>query len=386
MSIFDTGISGAQQSHTQSTTGSGDPRFFKPSLKDEKLKHLPGEQRSYGAKVRILPFFVFDNGQMVIDQNTKKGVTKHYAFKKTTHKFRENNKFHQIPCTKTVGVWDCPVCSDNVAKNRTKLAHLVDKGKNRSNSESWVVKIEIIDDSINPKLNGEIMLWEVTGVVYAMIQKTMGLDRDGNKVENVKAANQFMAQATAPAEIFDPLSAVNGVNFIVILSPDPENLKRTSYKLSNWERDVNGQLVKTAMAYDKDGNISEEGIMQKLAQAYLLSDYTEFLTIPSNEELMKQIHALDAASPSFAPSQASQVTEAINVNQQMNQFQPQGQPQIDHQLHPESLPQYDQMNQPNLAPIQQAPIQEAPVQQAPPVDQSQMFGQEPVNPEPDLPF
>jgi hypothetical protein len=325
---MDTGMS-----HNKSSVDL-DPRYIRPSIKDEKLKSNPNLGGMYTFKCRILPFYVFEDGKMkmqvvdTVDKNgnpTKKelGVQYHYAIKQIRHKFRENKKFHNLACTKSIGKWECPICEANISDNKIGkkegIPELIERGKRRSNSESWIIKVLIEEDYVNPENNGRVMLWEVTGVIYSMIQSAFGLDKEGKELVN--ASQQSLNPALAgisnqQQERFNPTHVASGVSLVVVCGPDLEkNNGMTTYKQSYWERRQDGSLNKKPLVVDANGNIDEEAITQLLAETYLLSDYTEFANIPSDEELRAELVKLNAAFNASSSDEGNKPPSVYTNNQ-----------------------------------------------------------------------
>jgi len=167
-----------------------------------------------------------------------------------------------------------------------------------------------------------------------------------------------------------------------------------TYKNSYWERDQQGQLNKSPLCATQDGKVDEEATTQRLAEAHALTDFKEFLVIPSDDELRESLSKVNAMSGSSANESQSQ-----NQGQAPQQFAPpQGQaPQQQFAPQQQAPQQFAPQGQ---APQQQLPPQGQVNQQIPPqmdvppsqpqstfVDQSpEVGGEVPPAPEPDLPF
>lgn len=224
-----------------------DPRFFKPSIKNEA--------KEYQAMVRPLPRGL----------NGLKNQL-HPSVKILTHRLKNEQAkvFVNVKCRKTLGDDQyCPICdagwavfNEGKAQNNKDIQN---KGKDILAKESHIMNILIRNDIQDPSLIGQVKLWEHTGKMNKILfEPTKEEKRDPSKPAPIKKK-----------QIFYPYSPKKGRDFLVMVTENPEN-KIASYDGSEWDEDGFSDLAGT-----------DAEIMAILDKCH---DLSEFLTAPSVEE------------------------------------------------------------------------------------------------------
>lgn len=228
-----------------------DPRFWKPTIKNEA--------KEYQAMIRMLPRGL----------NGLKNKL-HPSVKILTHRLvnKEAKVFMNVKCRKMLGEDQfCPICdaawaifNEGKAQNNKDIK---DQGKDQLAKESHIMNILIRNDIQLTDLIGQVKLWEHTGKMNkTLFEPTKEEKRDPSKPAPIKKK-----------QIFYPYSPKDGRDFLVMVTEDPDK-KMASYDNCEWDSDGLSDLAG-----------SDAEIMAILDKCY---DLTEFLTVPSVEELAQK--------------------------------------------------------------------------------------------------
>lgn len=200
-----------------------DARFFNPNIKNA--------DKEYQARIRQLP-----QGLDGLRNKLPVSVEQHTHFIKEP----EHGLYLTVKCRKTLGPKEhCPICEANWAMYNTGQKDLKNKAMDRKNVVNHIGNFLIRDDITDPANNDIVKLWRHTNRMHkTLLEPTLP---DSEEKRGFKKAK----------ERFVPYSPVNGRDFYVIVTENPEN-GFPSYDGSYWDEDGLSNLAPTEdemMAY-----------------------------------------------------------------------------------------------------------------------------------------
>jgi len=229
-----------------------DARMFSPNINNP--------EKEYQARVRQLP-----QGLNGLKNKLPVSVEQHTHFiKEPQHKL-----YLTVKCRKTLGENEyCPICDAtwkmfNAGKDAGDKA-LMDKAKSRLAKVSHIGNFLVRDDINNPENNGQVKLWRHTGRMHKQLLEPTRSEDDGQEKRGFKKAK----------ERFTPYSPIDGKDFYVIVTENPENQFPT-YDGSYWDEEGLSNLAKT-----------EDEMMGILEKCHDLSEFIN--DVESVEELQRK--------------------------------------------------------------------------------------------------
>jgi hypothetical protein len=235
-----------------------DARLFSPNINNA--------DKEYQAKVRQLP-----QGLDGLKNKLPVSVEQHTHFiKEPAHKL-----YLTVKCRKTLGPKEhCPICDANwKIYNAAKDVNdkpMMDKAKSRMAKVSHIGNFLIRDDINTPENNGRVMLWRHTSRMQKTLLEPTLAEGAGEEKRGFKKAK----------ERFVPYSPVNGKDFFVIVTENPEN-QFPSYDGSYWDEDGLSNLAE-----------SEDKMMSYLEQCHDLREFID--DVESAEELTRKYMEFNA--------------------------------------------------------------------------------------------
>jgi antitoxin component HigA of HigAB toxin-antitoxin module len=272
------------QNETKSEKKKADPRFWKPSIKNNT--------KSYEAKIRLVP-----QGDAFLSNPLIP-----WAVEQHTHwiKEKEHGLTLVTKCRKTLGSQEkCPICEYNwnmynAAKKRNDQL-IMDKMTDRKSRISYIGNILVLEDLNHPELNGTVKLWEHTKNINNMLMEHFPGRINKAKEGPPQETNSF--KKAKIVENFVPWDVVQGKNYFVIVGEDDK--KMATYSESYWDEDGLSPLA-----------LTRAEILEILSKTHNLKEFVE--DVPSVEELSRRfeqfndkLNDLSGASSSGAVSQAS---------------------------------------------------------------------------------
>lgn len=135
--------------------------FYKPNAKDH----------SVNVKIRFLPTLT-DNGTRIT-----------IFEKEWKHFMKIGGVFKVFPCMTAVESNSCPICNHNKkifsAEKKDQM-----KKEGRFRAKKWIANILIVDDPVNPELNGTIMRYRLGEKLYSKIMSELKDDPDLLRPDN----------------------------------------------------------------------------------------------------------------------------------------------------------------------------------------------------------
>lgn len=222
-----------------------DVRFFTPNINNA--------EKEYQSRIRQMP-----QGITGLQQKLPVSVEQHTHFIKEP----EHNLFLTIKCRKTLGPKEhCPICEANWAMYNTGAKDLKKKALGRKNQINHIGNFLVRDDITDPKNNGVVKLWRHTNKMHkTLLEPTLAEGASEEKKGFHKKKERFV-----------PYSPVNGKDFYVIVTENPEN-GFPSYDGSYWDEEGLSNLAST-----------EDEMMGYLDQCHDLREFID--DVPSVEEM-----------------------------------------------------------------------------------------------------
>ena len=184
-----------------------DTRFWKPNLNNPK--------KDYQAMVRILP--------------RDRGGKLSFFVRQDMHFVKDaaNKIIFACKCRGTIGAKDCPVCQYAYKfKNHNNDPMMKKQWDTYKNSTKFICNILVINDLVEPKHNGQVLLWEHTPAMGKYINAPL--------VTGVQMTEPAFGQEPELIK-FRPYDLLNGRNLIVHMNVDPKN-GFASYASSFWDK------------------------------------------------------------------------------------------------------------------------------------------------------
>lgn len=222
-----------------------DVRFFTPNINNA--------DKEYQSRIRQMP-----QGIVGLQQKLPVSVEQHTHFIKEP----EHNLYLTVKCRKTLGPKEhCPICEANWAMYNTGAKDLKKKALDRKNQINHIGNFLIRDDITDPENSGTVKLWRHTNRMHkTLLEPTLADAVDTAKKGFKKGKERFV-----------PYSPVNGKDFFVIVTENPEN-GFPSYDGSYWDEDGLTNLAAT-----------EDEMMGYLDQCHDLREFID--DVPSVEEI-----------------------------------------------------------------------------------------------------
>ena len=222
-----------------------DTRFFSPNIKNA--------DKEYQARVRQMP-----QGLDGLKNKLPVSVEQHTHFIKEP----ESGLYLTVKCRKTLGHKEhCPICEANWAMYNTGQKELKNKAMDRKNQVNHIGNFLIREDITDPSNTGMVKLWRHTNRMHkTLLEPTLSESGESDKKGFRKKKERFV-----------PYSPVNGRDFYVIVTENPEN-GFPSYDGSYWDEDGLSNLAPT-----------EDEMMAYLEQCHDLREFID--DVKSAEEI-----------------------------------------------------------------------------------------------------
>lgn len=235
-----------------------DSRLFTPNINNP--------DKEYQAKIRQLP-----QGLDGLKNKLPVSVEQHTHFIKEP----EHKLYLTVKCRKTLGPKEyCPICDANwKVYNAAKDVNdkpMMDKAKSRMAKVSHIGNFLVRDDINTPENNGRVMLWRHTSRMQKTLLEPTLTESSGEEKRGFKKAK----------ERFVPYSPVNGKDFFVIVTENPEN-QFPSYDGSYWDEEGLSNLA------DNEGEM-----MGHLEQCHDLREFVD--DVESSDELARKYAEFNA--------------------------------------------------------------------------------------------
>lgn len=222
-----------------------DTRFFSPNIKNS--------EKEYQARIRQMP-----QGLDGLKNKLPVSVEQHTHFIKEP----EHGLYLTVKCRKTLGPKEhCPICEANWAMYNTGQKELKNKAMDRKNQVNHIGNFLIREDITNPANTDLVKLWRHTNRMHkTLLEPTLSESSEGEKKGFRKKKERFV-----------PYSPVNGRDFYVIVTENPEN-GFPSYDGSYWDEEGLSNLA-----------VSEDEMMAYLEQCHDLREFID--DVKSAEEI-----------------------------------------------------------------------------------------------------
>ena len=261
---------------------SEDPRFWKPSLSTAITE--------YQALARALP------GDRLGKAPVSVQIDMHYL------KECDGKVWLTIPCRKSLGKKECPICEANWRLWETNQKPLKDLAKKRMPQTTFIGNFLILNDLIRPAFNGTVRLWEHRQTMHDFIMAPM------SKAGVVLTKPTTFGEKPVP-ERFLSYDPINGRNFVAHLNIDPKT-EIPTYINSCWMAEQG--------PFTNDGRVMEMVMSQ-------LHDLSEFVPVYPDasevaekfQEFRNKVDAYQAQQGGFGvPQQGFAPQQGFGVPQQ----------------------------------------------------------------------